>query len=267
MAITNKSFEIAGVLPGWAQDWTIAVSYAGEIVADFSGGIGDPTSTDRFLPGWNNDDYQTTIVSGAPAAFDAGLAPSLPHYEGFGRWIGDTLKIYRTSITGGTAAPFSGSSGVFTTNTFDVDWGNTPYLSTITGGSTVADTMESGWGNDVYLSTITGGTAAEFTDGNTVEYFSPLAPDVLFTVNPTNLSLFMAVGHALVDGQKVTITTTGTYPGGLAQNTTYYVIEVDPDTFSLSISPGPGAAVYADTVGNGDHYIHADPEVYWTVTA
>ena len=266
MAITNKSFEIAGVLPGGADDWTIDIAYNGEVVADFSGGIADPTSTDRFLPGWANDDYQIAIVSGAPAAFDEGLSPSLPQYEAFGRWIGDTLKIYRTTITGGTAAPFSGPSGVFTTNTFDVDWSNTPYLSTISGGSTVTDTIESGWGNDAYLSTITGGTDALF-GGDTEEIFAPLAPDVLFSVNPTNLSLFVAVGHGLVDDQKVTVTTTGTYPGGLAQNTTYYVIEVDPDTFSLSITPGPGAALYADSVGNGDHYIQADPEVYWTVPA
>jgi hypothetical protein len=58
--------------------------------------------------------------------------------------------------------------------------------------------------------------------------------------------------HGLSNGQAVRLTTTDTLPGGLALNTTYWVIDKTTDTFKLSLTSG-GSAVDITGAGVGTH--------------
>lgn len=69
-------------------------------------------------------------------------------------------------------------------------------------------------------------------------------------VNVTN-NTFTKVGHTLVNGTPVQVTTTTTIPPGLAINTLYYVVEVSGDTFKLSSTHGGSAK---DITGQGVGY-------------
>lgn len=265
MTIANKSFESAGAGPGLAAHWTVTINYAGDIVADFHLPDG-PTSSERFIPGWSNDDYLTAITSGVAASFDAGLVATLPQYEAFGRWVDGTLKKYQSTIAGGTAAEFVGPSGTLTEDGFEQDWSNTPYLTVVTG-STIIDNLNTGWGNTSYLTTISGGVSALFEGGVAYEDFDPLQADLLFVVSPSTPNTLVSVGHGLTSNQKVTVLTTGIYPTGLAKNVIYYVNVVSADTFRLSSISGPGASVTISDYGTGDHTIHVDPAEFWTAVA
>lgn len=60
--------------------------------------------------------------------------------------------------------------------------------------------------------------------------------------------------HGLVNDDAVTLTTDDTLPTGLSLATTYYVIVVDKDTFSLAASAG-GSAINITAVGAGTHTV------------
>lgn len=263
MTLSNKSFETAGASPGLAANWTVTISYSGDLVATFTLPDAYTTSSERFIPGWSNDDYLSTITGGVAATFDMGLVPTLPQYETFGRWVGGTLKKYQTTIAGGTAAEFVGPSGTITEDGFEQDWSNTPYLTTVTG-STFTDNLNTGWGNTSYLTTISGGTVALFEGAVAYEDFDPLQGDILFVVSPSTPNTLVSVGHGLTSNQRVTVLTTGIYPDGLAKNVIYYVIAATADTFRLSSIAGPGASVTISDYGTGDHTIHVDPAEFWT---
>lgn len=82
-----------------------------------------------------------------------------------------------------------------------------------------------------------------------------------FTADP-GTDVFTSVGHGLVAGDAVNLTTTGTLPAPLTTSTTsttgvvtetiYWVINVATDTFQLSASPG-GSAVNVTSAGTGTH--------------
>ncbi len=58
-------------------------------------------------------------------------------------------------------------------------------------------------------------------------------------------------GHGLATGQKVQLTTTGALPTGLSTNTTYYVVRVDANSFSLATSlPNAAAGTKINTTGS-----------------
>ncbi len=60
--------------------------------------------------------------------------------------------------------------------------------------------------------------------------------------------------HGLAAGTRVRFTTADTLPGGLALNTTYYVVNPTLDTFQVSATPG-GAAVNITNAGTGAHSV------------
>lgn len=60
--------------------------------------------------------------------------------------------------------------------------------------------------------------------------------------------------HGLSHNEKVTLTTSGTLPAGLATSTDYFVIVVDADTFQLSESLD-GEAIDLTGVGSGTHTV------------
>lgn len=65
---------------------------------------------------------------------------------------------------------------------------------------------------------------------------------------------FTKVGHTLVNGTPVQVTTTTTFPAGIAINTLYYVVEVSGDTFKLSATYG-GTAINITAQGVGSHSV------------
>ena len=62
-----------------------------------------------------------------------------------------------------------------------------------------------------------------------------------------------SAGHTLSDGDTVTLSSTTTLPGGLAVDTTYYIIDSATNTFKLSTTLGGSAVDITDT-GTGTHY-------------
>ncbi|MBV8049119.1 MAG: hypothetical protein JO171_18370, partial [Paludibacterium sp.] len=57
-------------------------------------------------------------------------------------------------------------------------------------------------------------------------------------------------GHNMANGQPVTLSTTGTMPGGLAPNFTYYLVGATANTFQLAASKG-GAPLATSSSGTG----------------
>lgn len=77
-----------------------------------------------------------------------------------------------------------------------------------------------------------------------------------FTVTIASPAVFSYTAHGLAAGDKVTFTTTGALPTGLAANTTYYVIATGlaADTFRVSATDG-GAAINTSGAQSGTHSI------------
>jgi len=258
VALLNVSFEDG--TGGAATHWTVLIVSAGEIVAQFAALDGLLSSVDRFLPGWENDDYLNAIGIGTPAQFDTGLVAIPRIYDAFDKWITGSPKIYHVEIGGGTAAVFFGGA---VWDGFNANWNNTPYRSTMPDGSSESDTFETGWVVD-YATSIVSGTDALFTGGSLAyETFAPFKQDILFTVD-WSTDVFTSVAHGLNNNQPVTVTSTGALPDPLAKNVVYYVIYIDANTFKLSLNPGPGTAVNITTVGTGDHTLKVSPAAYWT---
>ncbi len=84
-----------------------------------------------------------------------------------------------------------------------------------------------------------------------------IAPSFTFTVTLATPGVFSATAHGLVLGDKVSLTTTGALPTGLATNTDYYVISagLTADAFELSTSRG-GSAVNTSGSQSGTHTLH-----------
>lgn len=96
-----------------------------------------------------------------------------------------------------------------------------------------------------------------FWDAVTSGNFQGMAPcgnasAYAFTV-PSSTSTFTAPGSAFTSNQQVVIVPTGgsTTPGGITIGNVYYVKSPSGDTFQLSASAGPGAAVSISADGSG----------------
>ncbi len=262
MPIPNPSFEDPGANPGEADQWTSLVITSGYDIADFAeGGIPKPVE-DFEGSSWGTGAYVHT-VTGSSVLFDVDDAPQPSNAETFDRWnfnIG-----YKTVVTGGVAVVFDGGE---LAETFEAnDWGTDPYVTTLAISPTITETFEApGWG--VYITEITSGTVAQFDQG-TVNYedFEEVEGDLLFIVDDetTGLCAVPTGVHGKINGDKVTVLTTGTRPLGLAANAIYYVIVVSTTTFRLSKTNGGPAVTFGD-LGIGSHYLHADETEFWTLT-
>ena len=85
-----------------------------------------------------------------------------------------------------------------------------------------------------------------------------MAPAQTFTVSIASPAVFSATGHGLVAGDKISFTTTGALPTGLATNTDYFIITagLTANAFEVSTSRG-GAAVNTSGSQSGTHTLHA----------
>lgn len=75
-----------------------------------------------------------------------------------------------------------------------------------------------------------------------------------FTVTLGTPGIFTSVAHGFVNGDDVTLTTTGALPTGLAQHTVYYVANKTDDTFELSLTVG-GASINTSVNQSGIHTV------------
>jgi len=87
--------------------------------------------------------------------------------------------------------------------------------------------------------------------------FAIIAPSFTFTVSSATPAVFTKVGHGLVIGDKISITTTGALFTGLAVNTDYYVIAagLTADEFKVSAARS-GVAVNTSGSESGVHTIY-----------
>ena len=67
-------------------------------------------------------------------------------------------------------------------------------------------------------------------------------------------TLVVGNGHNLLNGQLVTVRSTGTPPGGLQVLTLYYVVSRTANAISLALTPG-GSVITLSTAGTGSHSV------------
>lgn len=103
-----------------------------------------------------------------------------------------------------------------------------------------------------------------FTDGSavsrtgaTANLFAAIAPSGTFTVTIASPAVFTKTAHGLLANDRVSFTTTGGLPSGLAVNTDYYVIStgLTSNTFQVSIGPG-GTTVNTTVSQSGIHTVY-----------
>lgn len=99
------------------------------------------------------------------------------------------------------------------------------------------------------------GTAVSRTTYSTLK--TAIAPSITVTVTIASPGVFSSTAHGLVVGDKVSFTTTGSLPTGLATNTDYYVITagLTANAFEVSTSRG-GSAVNTSGSQSGVHTLH-----------
>lgn len=76
-------------------------------------------------------------------------------------------------------------------------------------------------------------------------------PTATFTAD-AGTDFATSAAHGLTNGQRVTVSSSGTLPAGLSDTLTYYVVNKTTDTFQLSLTSG-GAAVDITSTGSGTH--------------
>lgn len=101
--------------------------------------------------------------------------------------------------------------------------------------STGSRTLSYQWGYE-----FPGGTVPALTTTaggrDTLYYDTKVAQSSTVTITIATPGVVSYTAHGLYTGQKIQITTTGALPTGLTASTTYYVIEVDENTFRLATS-------------------------------
>lgn len=78
-------------------------------------------------------------------------------------------------------------------------------------------------------------------------------PNVNFTASGATLT---AAGHGLVDGESVTLKTTGTLPTGLSAQQEYFVVNSTSSTLQLALTKG-GTPITTTSAGSGVHALLA----------
>jgi hypothetical protein len=83
---------------------------------------------------------------------------------------------------------------------------------------------------------------------------APVAESHAVTVTIAAPGVFSWTAHGLEANDTVKLATTGTLPSGLTAGTTYYVVPIDADSFSLSATSG-GSAITTTGSQTGTHTI------------
>jgi hypothetical protein len=123
--------------------------------------------------------------------------------------------------------------------------------------SFLINTLNSGINADANLVYLNGDYSFDdIADGTVIQQGT-----IGFAVNPAN-DTFTVTSHGFVTGDAVRITTAGTLPGGLAINTTYYIIKVNANDFKLAtsaVNAAGGTAIDITNTGSGLQTIRTFP--------
>lgn len=95
---------------------------------------------------------------------------------------------------------------------------------------------------------------------DTLYYDVKVAQSSTVTITIASPGVVTYASHGLYTGQKIQITTTGALPTGLTASTTYYVIEVDANSFQLATSlanAAAGTAINTSGTQSGVHTLTA----------
>lgn len=95
-----------------------------------------------------------------------------------------------------------------------------------------------------------------------IPFSSPLFLRTITAVNTTTEVLTLSSACNLAVGDPVTVTSTGTVPGGLVSGTTYYVIPVTSTTIKLAtstVNATAGTAINLTSTGTGTISLNANP--------
>jgi hypothetical protein len=266
--LDNGSFETAGATPGAAASWTLTASTPLPVVATFNGGVGASVSLEQFDVGWLTDAYLLEPSTGTPTVFSDATPVDT---ESFDDWNGG--KPYAFDVATGVQMEFTSDNPPFVlvVEDFDEGWGTATWTEEPSAGATFEEHFDTGWSTDTWLDDVLSGTNAMFDAGtNATESFENSWPDILFVADDTTdlcTAFDMPSFGPPANNFKITVVTTGAYPGGITENQPYYLRNVTPSgggfTFNLSKTSG-GASINITDAGIGSHYIHADESVYWT---
>lgn len=115
--------------------------------------------------------------------------------------------------------------------------------------------------SDAGQAALLAGLATDFDYNFKVEANDKVAPiSATVTIAPGTPGVVTHVDHTFVDGTAVKFTTTGTLPGALVADTTYYVVDADEDEYSVAATKGGAAmAVAASPAGSGTHTVTSVP--------
>jgi hypothetical protein len=97
-------------------------------------------------------------------------------------------------------------------------------------------------------------------DNTTLDWVPISKVTALTSISNGSPAVFTLNSHNLANGDRLTLTTSGALPTGLAISTTYYAINVAANTFNVSLTSG-GAAVNTTGAGSGTHsmtYFYSD---------
>ena len=261
-APTNLSFETAGVSAGLASGWTTVLVAGAGIVGSFDGGSGNPQAVESYETGWLDDPpYLLTITGGTGGTFDSNFITPPVSIEQYRRWEAVT---YLLVIQGGLAGQFF---GLATVEQYDGGWIEDPYVRAIDEPIAFTDSYDTDWIPDTYVTEISGGVAGTFRTPSgtaTVESYEHIFANVPFAVDVTNNTFITDDPHGLTSNQRGQIVTDGKPPGGAQGGIHVYVIVINPTTFKVSVSPGPGIPITLTDTGFGNHAFKADDAIYWT---
>lgn len=164
------------------------------------------------------------------------------NWTAHGLAVGDAVQFYCTG----------GMPGGITTNTVyfvQAVVSSSSFRITASPGGGILSFTGSGSGTRYgYKGPITPYEAVGVLSGNV---FGAMLPRTA-TISIASPAVVTATGHGLANGKRVQFTTSGALPGGIAANTTYYVINAATNAFNLATTPG-GAAIATSGGQSGTH--------------
>ncbi len=257
MAISNPSFETAGITQGSADDWTATITGDATVVGDIDDGTGVLLGWEGF-EGWvsGQDEYRLT-------GFEAGdTTPGAA--ETFATWVSGQEE-YRAAFTSADTTPGDAE-------TFDewVSQQNHYRFSGFEVGDKSAGSVETfaAWiasqsdyrtefqGGDTSTGTLQLGAA---TTG-TAETFGGCRSDVDVQTTASSATI-AAAGHAFSLNDPVQLDAAGTLPAPFQKGITYYVKTVSAGvSVTLSATSGGSQITATDT---GEATLLGDPAYFW----
>lgn len=166
------------------------------------------------------------------------------NWTSHGLAVGDAVQFY---CTGGMPSGITAFTTYFVQAVVSA---NAFKIAATPGGGAISFTGSGSGTRYGYKGAITAYQASGTLSGNV---FGAMLPRTA-TISIASPAVITATGHSLVNGARVQLTTSGALPGGLAANTTYYVINAVTNMFNLAVTPG-GAPIGTYGGQSGSHVV------------